>query len=85
MTTYRAEVMQRRQLLAMQNGVRPIDPDAARDWDLRNMLREDPNDSGYKLWLVMLEAFAEGVLAALNADDTLNDEWIVEMLEEIPV
>ncbi|KAF4332522.1 hypothetical protein FBEOM_13676 [Fusarium beomiforme] len=85
LAAYRGHVLNRRQLLAVQNGPRPSDPAELRAWQQWSLLRLEPGDEMYPFWLVALEGFAEGISAALNEGDVFQDDWIIEQMEAIPV
>ncbi|SCV35874.1 uncharacterized protein FFB14_05775 [Fusarium fujikuroi] len=66
---YRQHVLQRRQLLALQNGSRPLNNPA--------QVRE--------LWVVALEAFVHRIWDTFEKDQTLGGNWIKDKIDTIPV
>jgi hypothetical protein len=54
-------------------------------WEQNSLLYLDPSDPIYPVWLVAVEGFSRGIAKALNLNDKLNNDWVIEQLEEIPI
>ncbi|CVK91191.1 uncharacterized protein FMAN_09337 [Fusarium mangiferae] len=70
---YREHVLQRRQLLALENGPQPLNkPAQVREWMDNSRPRLAEGDEKYQVWVVALEAYVRGIWDAFEKDQTLG-------------